>query len=96
MGHSPNEKPKQNVMSNQSRICSGIISSRLTSSASRICSHQQVDDHCKRRRTKYKTIKQANKVSYSRYHISSNHMLLQDPSSQWQILIKIYGGAKTR
>jgi len=63
MGHSPNEKPKQNMMSNPSRLCSGIISSRLTSSTSRIFSHQQVDDHRKRRRrTTYKTIKQANRL----------------------------------
>jgi len=44
------------------RLCSGIISSLLTSSASRICSHQWIDDHRKRRRTTYKTTKQANRV----------------------------------
>jgi len=63
MGHSPNKKPKQNAMSNPNELCSGIISFRLTSSASRICSHQQVDDHRKSRRTTYRAIKQANMIS---------------------------------
>jgi len=61
MDHSPNEAP-QNAMSNTNGLCSGIISSWLTSSASRICSYQQVDDHRKSRRPTYKTIKQADRV----------------------------------
>ena len=85
MGHIPNEKPKENIMSNPSRLCSGIIFSRLTSSASRIYSHQQVDDHRKRRRTTYKTIKQTNRVRQSRNHTSSGHILLHNPSSTYII-----------
>ena len=64
MDHSPNEAP-QNAMSNTNGLCSGIISSWLTSSASRICSYQQVDDHRKSRRPTYKTIKQADRVRQS-------------------------------
>jgi len=62
MGHSPN-KAQQNAMSSPNGLYNGIISSWLTSSASRICSHQQVDDHRKSRKPTYKTIKQANRVS---------------------------------
>jgi len=58
MGQSPNKSLKQNAMYNPNGLCSEIVSSQLTSSASRICSHQQVDDRRKSRRTTYKTIKQ--------------------------------------
>jgi len=40
MGHGPKEKPKYNMKSSPGRLSSGIISSLLTSSTSRICSHQ--------------------------------------------------------
>jgi len=40
MGHGPKEKPIKNMKSNPCRLCSGIISPLLTTSTSRICSHQ--------------------------------------------------------
>jgi len=40
MGHNLKEKPKKNMKSNPSRLCSGIISLLLTTSTSHICSQQ--------------------------------------------------------
>jgi len=40
MGHGPKEKSNKNMKSNPSRLCSGIVSLLLTTSTSRICSHQ--------------------------------------------------------
>jgi len=59
MGHNFKEKPNKNVKSSPSRLCNRIISPMLTTSTSRICSHQQIDDHHKSKRTTYRAIKQA-------------------------------------
>jgi len=40
MGNSPKEKPIKNMKFSPCRLCSGIIYPLLTTSTSRICSHQ--------------------------------------------------------
>jgi len=47
MGHGPKEKPKKGIQ--PKRLCSRVTISLLATRISRICSHQQVDDHRKER-----------------------------------------------
>jgi len=57
------------VKSSPSRLCSEVISLLLTTCTSCICSHQQIDDHRKGRRTTYKAIKQTKgKLELKRFH----------------------------
>jgi len=47
MGHSPNEKSIKKFKPSPRGLCSGTITSLLSTAVPRICSNQQVDDHRK-------------------------------------------------
>jgi len=57
MGHNPIRKPKT-TESSPYKLCSGTTISLLTLSISRICSHQQIDDYRKERKTTPQNIHQ--------------------------------------
>jgi len=54
MGHSPIRKPKT-VESSPGRLRSGTSITLMTMGVSPICSHQQVDDHRKKRKPHNRT-----------------------------------------
>jgi len=56
MGHSPREKPKKRIQSK--RLCNRVTIFLLATRISRICSHQQVDDHRKEKEPHKQDIQQ--------------------------------------
>jgi len=67
-------------MSSPSRLCSGTSITLMITGSSHLCSHQQVDDHCKRKdHTTKHTIKQQKGKLEPKLVLSCNQIYFHNP-----------------